>query len=240
MTQEPTAQRLRRAFREGDVPLSSMAVRTAALFAAVAALPSAARAIHARFVDRLRAALEPGAVPDLGATLADVAMLAGPILAVGAVVAVVIGLLQTRGATTLGAAARGRGHRQERRMSFFDGQRALRAALGVGVVVTVAIATLGTLRGFAPDIARAIPGAQRSVELMGTLLRNIALPLAALLAAAAAADLWLEHRAWLARLRMSPQEVKDERREQEGDPLMRRARRRAHEEIVRGSPRPPH
>jgi len=118
-----------------------------------------------------------------------------------------------------------------------DGRRAARTALGVVVMVAIAVAVLRTLGRVAPDVAHALPSAARALELALALFSTFALPIAAILVTSAAIDYWLEQKFWLARLRMSPQEIKEERREQEGDPLMRRARRRAHEELAR---RPPH
>lgn len=236
-SQPPTAARLRRAFSEGDVPLSSMAVRTAALLAVVAASASAVHAIRTRFVDRLHAALTTHAELNPAGALADVAVLAGPALALAAVLALSAGLLQTRGATTLGAGARTRG-RRESRARLWNGRRAARAVLGAVTLVSILAVTLGALRQSAPDVARALPSTERALDVSEMLFRSLALPVLGVLVAATVVDVWLEHRFWLARLRMSPREIKDERREQEGEPLVRRARRRAHEELAREA-RPP-
>jgi flagellar biosynthesis protein FlhB len=230
--EKPTQQRLRRAFREGDVPFSSAAVRAAPLLAIVAALPSLGHAVRARFQDRLRTALEPGAAPKPLDLVTDVATLAAPILAVASVFAVAIGLLQTRGATALGRRRR-ENERLPRLASLVDGRRATRAALGVVVFVAIGAVVLGNLRRVAPDLAHSLPSATRALELSEALVSTFAVPIAAILVAGAAVDYWLEHRFWLARLRMSSQEIKEEQREQEGDPLVRRARRRAHEELTR-------
>jgi flagellar biosynthetic protein FlhB len=238
-SEQPTAARLRRAFREGDVPFSSLAVRAGALLAVVAALPSLGHAVRTRFDDRLRAAIEHGQAPTPFDVLRDVATLSAPILAVAVGFAIVVGVLQTRGATPLGRRTRTR-ERSPRFAGFLDGRRATRSALGVVVLVSIAVVVLGSLRRVAPDIAHALPRAQGPLDLPETLLWSFALPVLAVIVAAATLDYWLEHVFWVARLRMSPQEIKEERREQEGDPLMRRARRRAHQDLAQGTDRPPH
>jgi flagellar biosynthesis protein FlhB len=209
-----------------------MAVRVATLLAVAAALPSLGHAVRARFHDRLQAALEPGATPNPVELLTDVATLSAPIVAVAAVFAMATGLLQTRGATALGHRKRP-AERTRRLASLFDGRRAARAALWVAVLVAIVLAVLRNLRQLAPDVARAMPSAQRALDLAGTAFSTFAFPIIAILVTAAAFDYWLEHRFWLARLSMSPKEIQEERREQEGDPLVRRARRRAHEELTR-------
>jgi flagellar biosynthesis protein FlhB len=231
-SEQPSAARFRRAFREGDVPFSSMVVRAAALVAVVAALPSLGHAVRSRFHERLLAALEPGRTPNAFELVTDVATLSAPIVAVSAVFAMAMGLLQTRGATAL-AQRRRAADRTQRLASLFDGRRAARAALGAAVLVAIAVAVLRFLRRVAADVAHALPSAQRALEVAETAFPMFVVPIAAILVTAAAFDYWLEHRFWLARLRMSRREIADERREQEGDPLVRRARRRAHEELTR-------
>jgi flagellar biosynthesis protein FlhB len=218
--------------REGDIAVSSVAVRGAALIAVLAVLPSLGHAVRSRFHDRLRAALQPASTPNPFELLKDVATLSLPAVAAAAVFAMAIGLLQTRGATTLGH-RRHADHGTRRFAPLLDGRRGARAALAAAVLVAVAIAVLRNLRQVAPDVAHALPSARRALELSETAFSTFAIPIVAILVAAAAVDYWLEHRFWLARLRMSHEEIRKERREQEGDPLVRRARRRAHEQLTR-------
>src|SRR6185503_15404890 len=137
-----------------------------ALVAAAAALPSLGHAVRARFHDRLRAALEPGATPNPVELLTDVAMLSAPIVAIAAVFAIATGLLQTRGATALGNRRRPV-ERPRRLASLFDGRRAARAALGVAVLAAIAVSVLRNLRRLAPDFARALPSTERALDLAG-------------------------------------------------------------------------
>jgi flagellar biosynthetic protein FlhB len=183
--------------------------------------------VRSQFQDRFRAALGPGSEPNPIDLVGDVTTLSAPILAVAAVFALAIGLLQTRGASALGRGRR-TSERPRRLASLFDGRRTARAAMGVVVFTTIAFVVLGNLRRVAPDIARVLPSPERALSLPDALFSTFAVPIAAILVAGAAVDYWLEHRFWLARLRMSPQQIKEERREQEGDPLVRQARRRSH------------
>lgn len=232
-TEKPTAERLRRAAREGDVPYSSVLVRTAALFAAAAIAPSAARAAKARFVERLHTALDGSRVESLSGVLRDIATLVVPVVSVAAAVAAVAGLAQTKGAI-------GFGRRAHAGFAPFDRRRAARAALGALVVFGIGYACVDALRTSAPSLADTVASATRALRITQPLLRRFAWSVASLLLVASVVDFAVEHLAWLSRLRMSPQEVKEERREREGDPELRRARRRAHEALVRdASPREP-
>jgi flagellar biosynthesis protein FlhB len=234
-TEQPTAQRIRRALREGDVPFSAVAVRTAGLAAAVAVLPAAARAIQARFTERLRAALD-GVTPTPQTILVDVVTLAAPLVGAGAALALTIGLVQTGGQLTHRTQRQGRTTRGPT-WSPFDTRRATRTALGIVVLVSTAAAALATFERGAPDLADTMPSARRALELASALVPTLAWTVLSILVVSSVVDYLFERRLWFSRLRMSREELADERREHEGDPDMRRARRRAHEAIVRGSGR---
>jgi flagellar biosynthesis protein FlhB len=232
-SEQPTRERLRRALREGDVPLSAVAIRTAALFGAAAVLPAAARAVRSRFAEGLRAAVHSNGAPDAGNLAFEVLSLAAPLIAVAAVFAIVIGLAQTRGTVVFERMGSCRQGPTVRPFVLVDGRRIARAFLGAALVCAIACATVGALRGLAPDIARVLPSAGRALDTALSLAKSLGWAIAAILVTVCAADYAAEYAAWMSRLRMSPREIKDERREQEGDPAMRRARRRAHEAIAR-------
>lgn len=229
-TERPTARRLRRAIHEGDVAYSSVLVRTIALCAAALALPAAAHAARERFVERLRATLATGIAPSAGNVLWDVLTLSAPFLAVAATAAFATGLLQTRGAVVF-APSRSRS-KADAPIRLIDTRQAAGALLGAAVVVAVAMATIGALRSMAPEILKTLAHAGRAFDVVSNLLSRLGLTVLVILVGASVLDYLMEHAAWLGRLRMSRREVDEERREQEGDPAVRRARRRAHEALL--------
>lgn len=229
-TERPTANRLRRAFDEGDVPFSALVVRTVALVGAVAMVPSLARAVASRFGERLHAALE-GNAAGTAEVLSDVVVLSAPVLAVAVAVAVGAGLVQTRGVLALGRSGGATERARKRRMPLLDGLSAARALVGALVVVALAAAVLSGLRRSAPDLAHTLGSASRTLTLFEPLAWRIAVPGFLVLAVACAVDYAIEHASWQARLRMTPAEIKAEQREREGDPEVRRARRKVHREL---------
>jgi flagellar biosynthesis protein FlhB len=107
--------------------------------------------------------------------------------------------------------------------------RSLAAALAVGWL------SWGVLRDHLPDIA-ATAGRSEAVAATSWLLGRRLLWGGALVALVlAAVDYFFVRRAWLARHRMTKDEVKREHRESEGDPEVKAARKRAHQEALAGS-----
>jgi flagellar biosynthesis protein FlhB len=168
--------------------------------------------------------------------LNDVATLVVPLLAVAAAGAALAGLVQTRGVVALGTARRHGIEGGRKRLGILDGRRAMRAATGGVVLATIVLSAVVVLRAFAPDVAATMSRSERALGFSGTLLEKLGWWIAALLVSGCIVELLFEHATWLSRLRMTPREVKEERREREGDPDVRRARRRAHEALLRSAP----
>jgi flagellar biosynthesis protein FlhB len=234
----PTPRRLRRALREGDSPISIPFVRAGALLFGALLLPPLAGALRARFDDLLRIALsKPESVTPLRAA-GDVTLIASPFMAAAAVAALGLGLIQTRGVVTFrrvlprldrmnpGANLTG--------LSF--GLRASDAMRGFLVTIGLLVVATRTLVVAAPDLARSVSGEQGGLETLSTVTTHLLSFSVVALVAIGALDLAIKRAAWIGRWRMSRHDVTEERRESEGDPNVRQARRRAHVELVRSPP----
>jgi flagellar biosynthesis protein FlhB len=228
----PSPERRSRALREGDSPISGLAVRVAALAALALVAPSAATAVAARFGEELRAGL---AAPDgvAASSLAtDVAILAGPVIAVAVGVAVLASLAQTGGVVTFRRSHADRPGPAGAIRGVLEGRRLYEAGRGALIAIGVLCVALRTLAAGAPALAT---GLGRPTALLGMVRRladQAAWAAVGVLVSAAAIDVVVQRRAWVNRLRLSPADAKRERRDSEGDPALRRARRRAHEELA--------
>jgi flagellar biosynthesis protein FlhB len=233
-SEEPTPRRLRRAFDAGDVPLSASLVRSLCLVVALGLAPGFVSAVRLRFGAALKAALEHPERASAASIVHDVVTLTAPLLVVVAVTALVVGGVQTGGAFALPfASTRREGNDERRSSSLFDVTRlgkALRGGLAVGIAVVVAALVLEER---APALAGALGRGGASLDVAGMVVLRAAWVAAAVLAALSFADAALARAAWLERLKMTPYEVKEEQRETAGDPGMRRARKRIHDDIAR-------
>lgn len=165
-------------------------------------------------------------------------LIAGPVVAVAAAAALGLGLIQTQGVVALTRVL----PRLDRvnptaNLSRLAGSlRAYDAGRGVLVTMVLLLVAARTLTVKAPDLARSVSGEQEVFETMSTLATHLLWSSVVALLAIGAIDLAAKRAAWIRRWRMSPRDVIEERRESEGDPDVRRARRRAHEEMVRNPP----
>jgi flagellar biosynthesis protein FlhB len=184
----------------------------------------------------LRAAISSGRADLPGAAWLLVA-LAAPLLAAAAGVSAVLGFIQSGGGFTASNIAPDfsrvdpiQGLKQLVSLErLFSLARALLAALLIGFLAW------GALRDHLGDLA-AIVGRDESVSAATWLLARRLLWAAALVGLVlGAVDYFFVRRAWLLRHRMTKDEVKREHREAEGDPEVRAARRRAHQEALAGS-----
>lgn len=230
-THAPTPRRLRRALEEGDSPISLPLARAGSLVVFTLLLPSAAAALGARFQELLRAAVSRPEAAGPIRIAGDVALIAGPLLSAAALATLALGLIQTHGVVTLG---------QRKGVSLGGGLARLWAGLGgydairgVAVTVVLLLVAARTLIAAAPRLASAVSGEQGTLETAGTLAAELLQSSAIVLVVASFVDLAVRRAAWIRRWRMSPRDVTDERRESEGDPEVKRARRRAHENLGR-------
>ncbi len=240
-TEEPTPRRVKKARDEGDSGASSYASQAVAFLLAVALVPATGREVYASAIADLHLAFERAAratavlpLLDPGQLAKQVSLLVAPLLVTVGVAGGVAQALQTGGIVSV-----------QRLVPKFD---RLDPAAGLGRLFSstrlfavlrsllAGVITLGLawqlLVGHAVDLARTI-GRERSI---GTVVSELAMGLAwraaVLGLVLGVLDLLVSKRAWRRRLRMSPEEVKREHRDAEGDPQLKGARERAHHEML--------
>ncbi len=119
--------------------------------------------------------------------------------------------------------------------NLFSWQRLLSIARALLAASLVSYFALHELRASAPDFAAAVGHAGAAPLLAARLAMKIAWCAAFVGLALGLLDLLLTRRAWFQRYRMSKDEIKREHRESEGDPALKAARRRAHQEALTGA-----
>jgi flagellar biosynthesis protein FlhB len=235
-TEEPTPRRLRKAREQGDLPVSAAACQSAAFAAAWVLAPAAVAAtIHttAVLLDRGLA----GDVPTSGELAFAVVALCAPLLLAAALAAGALGLMQTGAMVApqklvpdFSRANPFTGLRQLFRAErWFALVRSLLAAVltgGLGVVL---------LRDQMPAVAHTPGQTSSALALAGVLSHRLAGLALAVAFALAGLDLLVTRWSWRKRHRMTKDEVRREHRESEGDPEIKAARRRAHQEALEGA-----
>ncbi len=244
-TEQPTPKKLRDARERGDVSRSREIGSTVGLlvFALVAAL-------LATFAGSRLAALFDQAVGAIGrpfevASAEMISAASWTVLALVLAVAVPVALLGVI-AEFLQVGPVFTGKKLEPKLERLDPVQGLKRMFGLDNLVELVKSVLKTLvllaiavlvaRGLLPEVATlplGTPGA------FGEALRSSWVRLAAwtvaVFAVIAVADALYQRYAYLKRLRMSIREIRRERKEDEGDPLLRQHRRQQHEELSSGS-----
>jgi flagellar biosynthesis protein FlhB len=242
-TEAPTPRRLRKAREEGDSGASGYAAQAVAFVVAIALVPALAGAVASRASVALSAAIaraaHPGALDALDALdafdrVATVGVLVLPLLFTVAAASVIAHVVQTGGVVSAGRVAP--------RLARLDPLAGLRALLSPARAWSVARALVagalvgwlayGGLADHVVDLARVSGHPARTGEVAGALARALAWKVALVGLAFGAVDVVVARRAWLARLRMTPAEIKREHRDSEGDPQLKAARARAHQELL--------
>ncbi len=233
-TFEPTPRRLAKARREGDFGASGAPGAALGLLLVALALPLAAEALAERSAVDLREALAhagdraPAAELEASRIARPVLLFAGPLLSLLAVSALVVTGLETRFGLAFG------------RLLGRSGSPAVSPAAGFrkSVFPFVALALLGALvASELPSMLHVTGRDPEGIARATRLLASEVLRAGALLAVAwALVEALLAGAAHRARLRMTHAEVARERRESEGDPAARAARKRAAEELLGATP----
>jgi flagellar biosynthesis protein FlhB len=235
-TEEPTPRRLKKAREQGDSAVSSTLGQSVGFVVVVALLPALFLAVTASAGAALRSAIVSGQADTAGAAWLWVT-LSAPVLGGAAAVSAILGFVQTGGAFTASRFAPdfARIHPWSGLKGLFTLERLfslLRSALGA---LAVGWLSWGVLRHHLGDVASTV-GRREAVATLGWLLgRRLLWGAAAVGLVLGGADYFFVRRAWLSRHRMSKDEVKREYRESEGDPEVKAARRRAHQEALAGS-----
>lgn len=238
-TEHPTPRRLRKAREKGDSPVSSALTQATAFVVAVALLPATVARAASHGGTMLRAAIVDGdrvgvSAPDLAASVLSLVL---PVVAGPALVAFVVGVIQTGGVVSFARIAPdlSRSNPFAGLKNLLSAERAVslsRALIGAALVGVVAVEIVIAR---APDLAGAVGDPNGAGVLAALLARKLLWWGAGAGLLLGAVDVLLVRRAWLRRNRMSKDEIKREHRESEGDPEIKAARRRAHQEMLAGA-----
>lgn len=237
-TEEPTPRKLRKAREQGDSPISGALGQGLAFVGALALCPAAMEAAASRMSTMIRASIaQPPPVMSSWALARDVLVLSLPVIAVAAVLASAAGFVQSGGvfATNKLTPDFSRLNPATGLKNLVSAQRiisivrALVAALLVGYLAT------RLLVDHAADIARTVGEPALGMFAAGHLLKRLGWIAALVGLALGAVDLLIVRRGWLKRNRMTKDEIKREYKESEGDPELKAARKRSHQEMLAGS-----
>jgi len=239
-TEQPTAQRLRKAEDDGDSGVSGFASQAVAFLVAVTLLPVAIAALAHR-----ASALTLGAITEVGrAHLAprvdvlglatDLLSLTLPLLGAVAFTSAVASAVQSGGGVSMKKLAP-----DFTRLDPFAGARRLLSldrvfavVRSLGAAAFVAWLAWTTLYGAARDLARTSGRLEPAIALAAFVTAHLARTAALVGIGLAVVDLVVTRRSWLSRLKMGKDEVKREHKENDGDPQLKSARERAHQEVM--------
>lgn len=239
-TEEATPKRLKKAQEEGDSGQSAFASQAVAFLVAVALVPGAVAMLATRSADRLRAALAHAAdaspTPAVGtaALAADVILLAVPVLLGAAIASAAATVAQTGGVI----ASKKLSPKLERLDVVSGLGKLLSAARLFSVVRALGFASLVAYLAYRGLFAHAADLARLSGQLgfvaraTAEIARGVATQAAIAGLGLGVVDLVVVRHAWRKRLRMGKDEVKREHKESDGDPQVKAARERAHQEML--------
>ncbi len=237
-TEQATPKRLAKARSEGDSPQSAALSQSVGFVAALAVVGGVAALATAEASALISAALSHPTEPASPAALAKIVLgISVPVLAVSASASAAASLAQSGGVFSL--------HKMSPsfdRLNVFTGlknlfswQRVVGIARALVAAMLVAYFALRELRNHAADFAAVTGNARAAAALAASSATRVAWLAGAVGLALGLVDLLLTRRAWLQRHRMTKDEIKREYRESEGDPALKAARRRAHQEALTGA-----
>jgi flagellar biosynthesis protein FlhB len=237
-TEPATPKRLAKARREGDSPISLALSQSVGFLAALSVVGGVVALATEQAGALLSAALKNPGQPASPTTLARVVLsISLPVVAVAAAASAAASFVQTGGAISASKLAPSLD-----RLNPFTGlqnllswQRVAGVARALFAASLVSYFALRQLASHAADFAASIGNARAAATLAASLSSKVAWFAAAVAVSLGFLDLLLIRRAWLQRHRMSKDEIKREYRESEGDPGLKAARRRAHQEALTGA-----
>jgi flagellar biosynthesis protein FlhB len=238
-TEDPSERRLSTAFEQGDLALSREVVSTAAFLGGVITLASLAPSLEHQLTRVLAHTLALASKPSFDALPSLLVPMATSILAVICAIAagaVVSTFGMTRG-YLWGEKAMpdlDRVFSLERLTRIFSKEFAVDLLVGLVKVVAVGVVTWGVVRADFLTLNRiSFAGpADQLVALFGSVLK-IAVRAAGLFIVFSGADFALTRLRYRKRHMMTKEELRREMREDEGDPMIRGARKRRHRELVK-------
>jgi flagellar biosynthesis protein FlhB len=239
-TEEPTPKRLRRALEEGDSGVSAAAAQAVGFVVAIALAPGvfttlgrwAATTISATFTRIGNGDFAHGDVA--WGIVSPILSFTAPLLLAVALTTAVVTAVQTGGAIAMKRLAPDltrldpiRGVR-----GLLSSVRALSVLRALIAAAVVALLAYRDVRAHAGDLVSLAGRPSWTAPVAVTIALGIAKWAAIVGLALGAVDLLATRRAWAKRLRMTKEEVKREHKESEGDPQIRAARQRAHQEML--------
>src|SRR6478735_10944629 len=237
-TEQPTPRRLAKVRREGDSPVSATLSQSIGFMAALSVVGGAVSLATEQAGALLSAALRHPSEPASPMTVARAVLgMSLPLVALAAVASSAASLVQTGASISLEklVPSLDRLNPFTGLKNLFSWQRLVGIARSLCAASLVGYFALRQLSAHAGDFAASIGNARAAALLAAHVAGNVAWFAAALGVALGLLDLLLTRRAWLRRHRMSKDEVKREHRESEGDPALKAARRRAHQEALTGA-----
>jgi flagellar biosynthesis protein FlhB len=237
-TEQATPKRLAKARAEGDSAISAALSQSVGFVAALSVLTGVARLAAQQASGLLSAALRhPDQPASPGALVKVVLSLTLPMLLVAAAASAAASFAQTGGAISVKKLSPNldRLNPFTGIQNLFSWQRLVSIARALLAASLVSCFALHELRTRAADFASGVGQAGAAPLLAAAVAMKIAWFAGSIGLALGLVDLLLTRRAWFKRHRMSKDEVKREHRESEGDPAIKAARRRAHQEALTGA-----
>lgn len=236
-TESPTPRRLNKARTEGNIPFSSALLQASGMLIVVALAPSALSATAQQttklFMECLQHASDPLAVSS-SAILWMPVVLTAPMLATVATVVALVGYLQTNGVIAFGKLAPDLTRLSPSSLwrSLLSPQRLFGIVRAMATALVVIVLVIHRFESHMVDFVRTAGRLHEAAVVAGTLTRGIVRDVLLVMLVLAAVDWVVAYRAWWSRLKMTHAEVKREVRETEGDPQIKAARERAHQEVL--------
>jgi flagellar biosynthesis protein FlhB len=234
-TEAPTQRRIAKAREKGDVAVSAYAAQAVGFWVALLIVPSAVQATVLEATTLWRRAAS-GAGPVMTASLVahDVVVLAVPMLVVAAAASALVTLVQTGGLFAPARIAI-----DLARLDPIAGIQNLLNVQRLWMVGRAAIAAAAVgwlayrgLRDHVADLANATGRPGAAIALSGMTALSLCRRAALVGIGVAVIDWIVTRHAFFAKLRMTKADIKKESRESEGDPHLKAARRRAHQEML--------
>ena len=237
-TEQATPKRLTKARQEGDSPISAALSQSVGFMAALSVVGGVIALATEQTGALLSLALRYPTEAASPSTIARIVLtISLPVVAVAAVASSATSLVQT-GANI---SAKKLVPSLDRLNPFtglknlFSWQRVVGIVRALLAASLVSYYALRQLRTHAPDFASSIGNVRAAAVLAMSVAGKVAWFAAVVGVSLGLLDLLLTRRAWFQRHRMSKDEVKREHRESEGDPALKAARRRAHQEALTGA-----
>ena len=239
-TEQPTAQRLKKARDEGDSGLSTFASQALGFLVAVTLLPAAVTAMAGRSAYLVKSAIAAAATGETSVHVdaqelaTELLSLTLPLLGAVAFTSAVVSAVQSGGGFSTKKLAP-----DFSRLDPFAGfaklfslDRVFAVARSLLAAAFVGWLAWHTLYGAARDLAHTTGRLDPAIALAAATATHLARTAALVGVGLAVVDLVVTRRSWLTRNKMAKDEIKREHRENDGDPQLKAAREKAHQEVM--------